>query len=132
MRAIVRRIVDAGFLMSAYDKLHVAIAPPDMLEPELIEKVAAILNRDMYDTRLLLAGQIPRIIAQCQNTQVAHAMAQRLTELGLLAIVCKDSEIYAPSQIFMACTMEFIEREILFWNNSGQILTQRRKKRRPR
>jgi hypothetical protein len=74
----------------------------------------------MYDTRLLLAGQIPRINAQYQNTQMAHAMAKRLTDLGLLAIVCKDSGLYAPSQIFMACTMEFIKREILFWNNSGQ------------
>jgi hypothetical protein len=36
MRAIVRRIVDAGFLMSAYDKIHIAIAPPDVPELELI------------------------------------------------------------------------------------------------
>lgn len=120
MRAIVRRIVDAGFLMSAYDEIYVAIAPPDVPEPELLEKVAAIVNRDTYETRLLFAGQIPRIIARCQSTQVAQAMAQRLTDLGLLAIVCNDSELHTPLQSFMAYTMEFKEKEILFWDKAGQ------------
>jgi hypothetical protein len=82
--------------------------------------VAAIVNRDTHDTRLLLAGQIPRIIARCQSTQVAQAMAQRLTDLGLLSIVCKDSELHAPLQSFIAYTMEFKEREILFWDKVGQ------------
>ena len=106
--------------MAEYDTIHVAIAPPNMTEPELIEKVAAIVNRDTHDTRLLLAGQIPRIIARCQSTQMAQAMAQRLTDLGLLAIVCKDSELHAPLQSFIAHTMEFNEGEILFWDKAGQ------------
>jgi len=106
--------------MSAYDEIYVAIAPPNMTEPELIAEVAAIVNRDTYETRLLFAGQIPRIIAQCQSTQVAQAMAQRLTDLGLLAIVCNDSELHTPLQSFMAYTMEFKEKEILFWDKAGQ------------
>ena len=106
--------------MTTDDTIHVAVAPSNMTEPELIKKVAAIVNRDAYDTRLILAGQIPRIIAQCQSTQVAEAMAQRLTDLGLLSIVCKDSELHAPLQSFIAYTMEFKEREILFWDKAGQ------------
>ena len=113
MRDIERRIVDAGFLMAEYDTIHIAVAPPNMTEPELIKKVAAIVNRDAYDTRLLLAGQIPRIIAQCQGMQVAQAMAQRLTDLGLLSIVCKDSELHAPLQSFIAYTMEFKELSLI-------------------
>ena len=106
--------------MAEYDTIHVAVASPNITDPELIKKVAAIVNRDAYDTRLLLAGQIPRIIAQCQSTQVAQAMAQRLTDLGLLVIVCKDSELHAPLQSFIAYTMEFKEREILFRDKAGQ------------
>ena len=106
--------------MTTDDTIHVAVAPLDITEPELIKKVAAIVNRDTYETRLLLAGQIPRIIAQCQGMQVAKAMAQRLTDLGLLVIVCKDSELHAPLQSFIAYTMEFKEREILFWDKAGQ------------
>jgi hypothetical protein len=106
--------------MAADETIHVAIAPSNMTETELIKKVAAIVSRDIYETRLLLAGQIPKIIAQCQSMQVAQAMAQRLTDLGLVAIICKDSELHAPSQSFIAYTMEFKEREILFWDKAGQ------------
>ena len=120
MRVIERRIVDAGLLMAVDETINIAVAPSNVTETELIKKVAAIVNRDAYDTRLILAGQIPRIIAQCQSTQVAQAMAQRLTDLGLLSIVCKDSELHAPLQSFMAYTMEFKEREILFRDKAGQ------------
>jgi hypothetical protein len=120
MRVIERRIFNAGLLMAVDETINIAIAPSNMIETELIKKVAAIVNRDAYDTRLILAGQIPRIIAQCQSTQEAQAMAQRLTDLGLLAIVCKDSELHAPLQSFMAYTMEFKEREILFRDKASQ------------
>ena len=120
MRVIERRIVDAGLLMAVDEMINIAIAPSNVTETEFIKKVAAIVNRDAYDTRLILAGQIPRIIAQCQSTQVAQEMARRLTDLGLLSIVCKDSELHAPLQSFMAYTMEFKEREILFRDKAGQ------------
>ena len=120
MRVIERRIVDAGLLMAVDETINIAIAPSNVTETELIKKVAAIVNRDAYDTRLILAGQIPRIIAQCQSTQVAQAMAQRLTDLGLLVIVCMDSELHAPLQSFIAYSMEFKEREILFRDKAGQ------------
>ena len=120
MRVIGRRIVDAGLLMAVDETINIAIAPSNVTETELIKKVAAIVNRDAYDTRLILAGQIPRIIAQCQSTQVAQAMAQRLIDLGLLSIACKDSELHAPLQSFIAYSMEFKEREILFRDKAGQ------------
>jgi hypothetical protein len=105
--------------MEAYEVIHVAIAPPSMLEADLVEKVTAIVNRDRYGTRLLLAGQLPRIIAHCQGMQVAESMAQRLRDLGLLVIVCEDSELHKPLQSFQAYTMEFREGEVVFWNKGG-------------
>ena len=106
--------------MVAYEMIHVAIAPPSTLEAELVEKVAAIVNTYRYDTRLLLTGQIPKIIAHCQSMQVAESMAQRLRDLGLLAIVCKDSELHTPSRTFRAHTMEFREGAVVFWDKGGQ------------
>ena len=106
--------------MAADETIYVAVAPSTMTETELIKKVAAIVNKDIYETHLLLAGQIPRIIAQCQSMQAAGAMSQRLTDLGLVVIICKDSELHAPLRSFIAYTMEFKEREILFWDKAGQ------------
>ena len=40
--------------------VYVAISPPVKLEGNLIKKVAAIIDKDLYETRLRLAGEIPR------------------------------------------------------------------------
>lgn len=58
--------------MARNDIVHIAIAPPDMLEASIVKQVAAILNKDLYGTRLLLAGKIPRIVAHYQTTQLAE------------------------------------------------------------
>jgi len=57
--------------MAEYDMLHVAIAPPDALEASVVERVAAIINKDLYGTRLLLTGKIPRIVSHYQTIQEA-------------------------------------------------------------
>lgn len=106
--------------MANYEIVHIAIAPPDTLDANLVRDVAAVINKSPYDTRLLLVGQIPKIIAHCQSMQVAESMAQRLRDLGLLAIVCKDSDLHTPSLTFRAHTIEFKEGEVVFRDKGGQ------------
>jgi hypothetical protein len=106
--------------MTPSEIVHVAVAPPDRLEVNLIKQVAAIVNKDLYRTRLLLAGKIPRIIAQYDTLQAAELNAQSLRTLGLTVIVCKDSELRKPLQSFRTKTVKFEERAILFWDKDGQ------------
>jgi hypothetical protein len=106
--------------MAPNDIVHVAIVPPDRLEVNLIRQVAAIVNKDLYRIRLLLSGRIPRIIDHYDKLQAAELNAQSLRALGLVAIVCKDSELRKPSQSFRAKTMKFDEKAVLFWDEDGQ------------
>jgi rhodanese-related sulfurtransferase len=106
--------------MAEHEIAHVAIAPPDTLEADLIKKVAAILDKDPYDTRLLLAGEIPKIIAHCQSMQTAQSTVRSLRELGLVAFACEDLELRKLPQSFRAHTVEFSEGEVLFRDKGRQ------------
>ncbi len=107
--------------MAGYEIVDVAVAPQDVLEANLTKKVAAIISKDPYEMRLLLAGEIPRIIAHYHSMQTAESIAQSLRDLGLVVIVCKDSELRKPSQSFMAHTLELRDEEVLFWDRGGQV-----------
>jgi hypothetical protein len=100
--------------------VHVAIAPPDTLGANLTKKVAAIVDQDLYETRLLLAGKIPKIIAHYGTMQMAESTAQSLRALGLVTIVCKDSELRKASQAYRAHTLKFEERAVLSCDKNGQ------------
>ncbi len=106
--------------MTGHDPVHVAIAAPEMPEAGLEEKVAAIINRDLYQTRRLLAGKIPRIIARYEDTKTAEAVAQSLEALGLVAIACKDSELRKRSHGFRAHSLALSEGEALFRDKRGE------------
>jgi hypothetical protein len=106
--------------MAEYEVVHVAIAPPATLEEELIKKVAGIVAKNPYETRLRLAGKIPKVIANYATIQIAESTARSLRELGLVVIVCTDSELRKSSQIYRARTLKFEEQAVLFWNRSGQ------------
>ncbi|MGZ5480158.1 MAG: hypothetical protein ACXWGZ_11225, partial [Candidatus Aminicenantales bacterium] len=64
---------------------HVAVAPPKPLSADLLTRVAALLGKEIVDTRLLLAGEIPRIIASYPDADAANAMARSLRDAGLVA-----------------------------------------------
>ena len=106
--------------MAEYEVVHVAIAPPAALEEELVKKVAAIIAKNPYETRLRLAGKIPKIIANYATMQMAKSTARSLRELGLVVIVCPDSELRKSSPRYKAHTIKFEEQAALFWNRSGQ------------
>ena len=106
--------------MAENDVVHVAIAPPATLEQELVKKVAAIVAKSSYETRLRLTGKIPRIIANYGTMQMAESTARSLRELGLVAIVCTESELRKPSQIYRTQTIKFEGQAALFWDKGGQ------------
>ena len=109
-----------GTLMAGHEIVHVVMAPSHTLEANLVKKVAAIVGKDLYGTRLLLAGEIPRIIAHYDTIQMAELTAQKLQALGLVVFLCQDSELRQPSQTYRAHTLRFEERAIQFWDKGGQ------------
>ena len=108
--------------MVGFEIIHIAVAPPDVPDTTLIEKVAVIIGKDLYNTRLLLAGKIPKIIAHYASKDQADTVAQSLRTLGLTAIVFEDAELRKHSDGFRAYTARFEQGEILFGDRSGQTI----------
>jgi hypothetical protein len=100
--------------------VYVAIIPPETIEANLIKKVAVVVGKDFYGTRLLLGGNTPRIVAHYDTVQMAQSTAQGLRALGLVAIVCEDSELRKQSPIYKAQTVRFEERAVVFWDKGSQ------------
>lgn len=101
------------------DVVHVAVAPPKTLGGDLLQRVASLIGKEIVDTRLLLAGEIPRIIASCAGTDTAGSIAQSLKDAGLVAFACRDSELRNRPISFKARTMRFLEREVIFGDGRG-------------
>jgi len=106
--------------MAEYDVVHVAVAPSAALEEELIKKVAVVVGRSPYETRLRLRGKIPKIIANFNSLQQAESTAQSLRGLGFVVIVFSDSEMRKPWQIFKARILKFEDQAITFCDRTGQ------------
>jgi hypothetical protein len=102
-----------------HDVAYVAVAPPKTLGEDPLKRVASLIGKEIFDTRLLLAGEIPRIIASYPNTDTADSAAQSLRDTGLVAFVCRDSELRNRSARFVAHATRFGEREIIFWDRRG-------------
>ena len=105
--------------MADYEVIHVAIAPALNLDADLVRSVATVFNKNHYDARLLLAGDIPKIVAHYDNMQIAESLIHKLRHLGLEAIACRDSELRHSSQGFKAQTLEFREKEVIFRDSGG-------------
>jgi hypothetical protein len=118
-----RHWLKGGAAMAIDEAVYVAIVPPDILETNLISEVAAIINKDLYGTRLLLTGKAPKIIARHDAVQTAELAARSLKALGLVAFVCQDSTLRKSSQCFRAHTMKFGQEEVLFRDESGESMT---------
>jgi len=108
--------------MVEHEVVHVAIAPPAAIDEELVKKVSAIVATNLYETRLRLAGKIPKLIAHYDNMQIAESTARSLKELGLVAIVCTDSELRKSPQIYRAHTLKLEEQAVLFSDRGGQTM----------
>jgi hypothetical protein len=107
-------------LMADDEAMYIAVAPMANPDASLVKSVAAIINRGLYDTHLLLAGEIPKIIARCSGQQLAESTVQNLRGLGLVAIAGKVSELRQFPQAFRAQTLGFGEKEVLFRDSAGR------------
>jgi hypothetical protein len=107
-------------LMTENDVVHVAVAPPPMVDEELVKKVAAIVAKNLYETRLRLAGKIPKIIANYADMHMAESTARSLRELGLMVVVFTESELRKSPQIYRARTLKFDGQAVTFWDRIGQ------------
>ena len=76
--------------------VHLVAAPPNDLDAELLNKAAAVIDKDPYTTRLLLTGKIPKILTSYQTIEDAESAARSIGTLGLIAFVCSDTELRTP------------------------------------
>ena len=106
-------------LMAEVEIVYVAVIPQDNPGIDLVKAVAGIIGKDAYQTRLLLAGSIPRIVARCNGVREAEALARQLREVGLTTIVCSDAELRGPFHGVRAKTLEFGDRGVTFQQGDG-------------
>ncbi len=106
--------------MGKSEIVYLALIPLAVPETSLVEKVADIIGKDPYGTRLLLAGKVPRIVAYYDSKQMAESVTQELRDLGLLPILCTDSELCCSSEGFIAHTLELEQGYVLFYDRGGQ------------
>jgi hypothetical protein len=107
-------------LMTDYEVIHIVVAPPANLDTNLVRSVATAIKKDPFQTRLLLAGEVPKVIAHYDNIQIAESIIQNLRNLGLVVIACRDSELRQFPQTFKAQTLEFREKEVLFRDSASR------------
>jgi hypothetical protein len=108
-----------GGQQDQHEIVHVAVAPPDALGADLIKRTAFLIGKEIADTRLLLAGEIPRIVATCLNADTAGSIAQSLRDAGLVAFICRDSDLRNRPPGFSAHTLRSGEREVIFGDRRG-------------
>jgi len=106
--------------MEKADVIYLALVPLASPEAGVVTRAAAIIGKDLPETRLLLAGKVPRIFARYDSKQAAEAVAQRLTALGLRPILCPDSELCRPPDDFLVHSVEFGPGYVLFHDRKGQ------------
>ena len=105
--------------MTDNEIFHIAVSPPDFSDTTLLKRIAAIIEKDVYDTRLLITGDLPRIIAHYQNRQAAEAIARSIKELGLPVLVCPDAELRQVPQVFIAYELELGNTAVVFRDSRG-------------
>ncbi len=109
--------------MAEVEIVYVAVIPQDNLSVDLIKAVSGVIGKDAYQTRLLLAGSLPRIVARCNGVREAEALARKLREVGLTTIICSDAELRKPFLGVRAQTLEFGDRGVIFKQGDGAKIT---------
>ncbi len=105
--------------MMDYEVVHIAVAPPVHPDERLVSSVAAVIGKSPTYTRLLLAGEVPRIIAHADSPPAAEDIIKALRQLGLTALAFPDSELRQLPPIFEAQTLELSEKAVTFRDSAG-------------
>ena len=109
--------------MVTNEMVHLLVAPLDIIDTKLVQAAAAILKKDPYETRLLLSGKLPKLIAHYPTKEEAEPIAQQLKTLGLVAFTVNDSEVdKSPATGFTARALEFGEQAVVFRDKTSQAL----------
>jgi hypothetical protein len=107
--------------MESIDSYFVALSPTHNFDDSRLKKTALILGTDDYNIRLLLAGEMPRIVAQFQAWEPAAALARELAELGLSVIAGSNLDLrQAYSRGFIAQVLQPDEKNVIFHDRSGE------------
>jgi hypothetical protein len=116
-------VLRAGKTMVTNEIVHLAVASPDNIETSLVKEAALMLKKDPYETRMLLTGKLPKLIAHYQSVEEAATIARQLKTLGLVAFTVNDSELgKSPATRFSARALELVEQEIVFRDNNNRTL----------
>jgi hypothetical protein len=99
--------------------VHIAVAPPARPDEKLVSSVAAVIDKSPTHTRLLLAGELPKIITQADSPPAAETIIKALRQLGLVALTLPDSELRQLPPIFVAQTLEFGDKVVTFRDSAG-------------
>jgi hypothetical protein len=105
--------------MTNDDTVYIVIAPPARLDEKVTKSVAELLNKNIYDARLLLSGEIPKIVAHYENMQTTEPVLHTLTELGIETFTLSDSMLSQPGQMFKAHALTFENKEVVFFDRNG-------------
>ena len=109
--------------MAENDSYHLVLRPTAVSDIGFLKQAAVLLNKDEYTVRLLLASKIPKIAAHYQSRQTAEAVAQELMSLGLVAIICRDSQLKSHLGSYLAHSLKLQERAVEFHDVNNTIKT---------
>jgi len=110
-------------IMADNDIIHVAIEPQGKLDDALINTISEIINKNPWDTRLILAGEIPKIITHYKNIELANQTVAKINALGIQSLAIGDTELHRSSPSFKAQTLKILGEQIVFHDDSGSAKT---------
>jgi hypothetical protein len=99
--------------------IYVVIEPPTNVDTDLVNKAAAIINKNPFDTRQLLAGEIPKIIAHYENIDSASLAAEQIRGWGIRSLTISDEELNHPSDGFKVHTLEIANEQLFLYDTAG-------------
>ncbi len=103
---------------------HVSVAPLNNFDAELVKKAAELIGKDIYTTRLLLTGKIPKIVATYKSSEEAESAARALCTLGLVGFSCSDAELRKPfTSNPGVLTLKLGKAEVSFAKGVGETKT---------
>ena len=110
--------------MITHEIVHLLVGPSDTIDTTLVKEAAAILKKEPYETRMLLSGKLPHLIAHYRTAEEAEPVAKQLKTLGLVAFTVNDSELSKfPATRFTARGLELEEQKAVFRDNGNHTLT---------
>jgi hypothetical protein len=114
------RAAGQGDMVEQNQSVDVVVIPPAELGDGLVRDVAGALGKDLFGTRILLKGKLPRIAAHYPTSELAQSAIQRLRDLGLEVMVVSDAALRKSSPLFVARRLKPSGKGFIFSNRSSE------------